>query len=236
MEHLRACSAEMFLRVTSDRLPFDARVGRHEVQEGDTIRFVDPDGRGTVRRVDTVLYTDDLENPDGIGITVMGISRGVSGPLATTFGGGGVAIGFGIERHGSTLTILQGPQCLPALICPPVDPESVLEQLHGQNWPDGIFTIMVAGQTCEPEAGRLTVTVREYMVLVLTHVGDADMFLEVDPRLLQQGVLQDMFGKTLAPYFGQPDQEDDDAGPLDRRDDPAPLDQTEENNQPGGLG
>lgn len=227
----------MFLRVTSDRLPFDVRVGRLEIQEGDTVTFQDPDGRTTVRRVDMVLYSDDLENPEGVGCTVMGISRGISGPLACTFGGGGVAVGFGIERRNHATTVIQGPQCLPALICPPVDPQAVLDQIHEDQWPDGLYTILLAGQACEPEAGRIAVTVREHLVMTLTSVGGTDMFMEVDQRLLQQGVLQDMYGKILAPYFGQePDQEDEDAArPQDGRDDPSSLDDSEESINHGGV-
>jgi len=238
MDHLRVCSPEMFLRVTSDRLPFDVRVGRLEIQEGDTITFQDPDGRTTIRRVDMVLYSDDLENLEGAGCTVTGISRGLAGPLACTFGGGGVSVGFGIERRAHSTEIIQGPQCLPALICPPVDPRAVLDQLHDGDWPDGVYTILVAGQTCEPEAGRIAVTVREHLVMTLANVGGTDMFMEVDQRMLQQGVLQDMYGKTLAPYFGQePDQEDEDAtGPQDRGNDPAEMDDSEKGDNQGGLG
>jgi len=232
----RHCSRELLDLVASNQQAFDVQAGRVELQEGDLLEFDDQQGHQVVRRVDSILYSRDLlhEGEEDQGVTVVGLSRGTVGPLGTAFGGNGIAVGFALERHQGKTDVATPPQYLPALVCPPIELDVVLEQLQVDHWPDGVFSILLSARVPpRPEAGRLSVEVRETLVLALTRQQDVDVFIEVDQRLLRIGKLQDGYGKDLDPYFGQED--DDAAGPRAGLDAEAPLDYFEKGDDPGGV-
>jgi hypothetical protein len=220
------CTAETLQRVAAGRQPFLV-LENTEVQEGDFISLVDPEARTISRRVEAV----DSTLVDGS--VVVGLASGTDGPVYAAFGGGGIMVGFALERRAGQQEIAQAPQYLPCLVCPPVDLEQVLEQLQVSRWPDGVFSILLAAQLSRPEAGRLVSDVRESLVLTLAHHDQTDVFCELDQRMLLEGRLQDIYGKTLEPYFGQL-EEDDAAGQL-AGSSLAPLLGDVQTGEPGGV-
>lgn len=225
-------STEELQRIAIGRQPF-VKVAFQEVAESDLLAFEDPDGRSIVRRVEATLDVSDDYECRGAMITIAGLSAGTNGPLTTAFGGGGIVIGFALEKHADQVTITQPPQYLPALVCPPVDPDQILEQLQVSRWPDGVFSLLLSAQLTS-SVGRLTSEVREFQIYTLTQHDGLDVFCEVDHRLLLEGKLQDVYGKTMEVYFGQSEVEDapgqDTGSSL-----AAILGNLQEGNEPGDL-
>jgi hypothetical protein len=200
-------STEEMRRIAVGRQPFVV-VDEHAVTEGDLLAFEDPEGRSLVRRVETTIdLIEDIIEDSIVRVTVAGLSAGTKGPLDAAFGGGGILIGFAIEKRQGQVEIAQAPQYLPALVCIPIDLDQALEQLQVPRWPDGVFSILLSAQLIS-SVGRLTSEVREFQIFTLTRHDNLDVFCELDHRLLLEGKLQDVYGKTLEPYFGQPEVDD----------------------------
>jgi len=204
----RLCTPEVLDKITANGQPYDVLVGVSDIEKNDVIVYEDPEGRKTARYADNIAYGHELNLHIAEGseqdFTIMGLNASPASVLEALFASGSIMIGIGMEIHEKQPYLIHETQYLPVLACEPIDPTVLLETLKIENWPDGCFSILFLAKAMDVSTGRPVLQITDYTVMSLTQMQGADVFVEVDQRLLRAGKIRDRFGRYLEPYFGDP--------------------------------
>lgn len=202
----RKVDSETYEAIASGMRSFVSVAEQEEVVEDDWFVFVEViDGspnREVYRQVAEVIHYEDVD------LYIASFKPPEFETLEGIFNQGNFVVGHSFTKEGEIKNVY-GPVCLPIGASPFVNPLQINQFLGVDVWPDGQYSVLLLAHASPIETGSQDITVDKDNVIIMVRtmktVGDEefDMFVAVDIRFLNAGLLRDLMGQPIEPFIGE---------------------------------